>query len=126
MNLINYKKNVSKFEGQYLVSEWRKIDHNKIYEFLNNMMQNAKKLNIDFKSSINFTNEIKNYASYKDEDIIKIDFKWELDGLNSEFSLRYPNLVKDNYFLLNGGKNVYSQRCIKNHFPSISVFFFYQ
>lgn len=102
MNLINYKKNVSKFEGQYLVSEWRKIDHNKIYEFLNNMMQNAKKLNNDFKSSINFTNEIKNYASYKDEDIIKIDFKWELDGLNSEFSLRYPNLVKDNYFLLNG------------------------
>ena len=32
-----------------------------------------------FKSK-NFTNEIKNYASYKDEDIIKIDFKWELDG----------------------------------------------
>lgn len=106
MNLVKCETKQTLKEGCMLIKDFRKVDHSKISLFLGNMMENCKKLEENFNYKINIEQDKRNYQSYKEDHMLKINFDMSLGDLKSNFHLKYPELIKDNYFILNGSTYV--------------------
>jgi hypothetical protein len=104
MNLVPTKQRTISGDGWYTIPDYRKPDHNKIFGILDDMfLRLSKTFNIQYK--IEFIDKVEDskvylseYATYMNQINIHLD----INGEKTVVKLKYPQLVHDNYFIMNG------------------------
>jgi hypothetical protein len=110
MNLVNFENKLVSDDKWFLIKDYRKIDHYKIFTILENMFNKLCKIH-DMSFKINHIDKIENSKVYLSEyanymDIIEIIIRYKKNN-SDEYSeanlkLQYPQLVDNNFFVLNG------------------------
>ena len=110
MNLVEFKNMNKSSDGWFIIKDYRKIDHEKIFDILEDMFQKLTQV-FGLTYSINRINKIENskvylseHASYIDTIEITINYKkYGTEEIQTDtIKLQYPQLVHDNFFILNG------------------------
>lgn len=107
MNLIKFEPKTKSNDTWKIVSEYRKVDHAKVYPILNNMMKNIQKLLPgNFKGVVTSEDNISSYLGEQASYFEKIIINMEADNHEQKLELLYPKLMQDNYFRMNGSMYV--------------------
>lgn len=103
MNLIKFDPKTQSDAQWKIVSEYRDIDHKKVYDILNNMMLNiGNLLPGNFKSSVTSEDNTSSYLGDSASYYEKITIKMSVDEHEQKINLLYPKLLQGNYFKMNG------------------------
>lgn len=107
MNLIKFQPKTESNDIWKIVSDYRKIDHAKIYPILNNMMTNIQLLLPgNFKGAVTKEDNISAYLGEQASYFEKVIIKMEADSHEQKLELLYPKLMQGNYFRMNGSMYV--------------------
>lgn len=103
MNLIKFEPKVESDAEFSIVHEYRKIDHAKVYDILENMMSNIENLLPgNFTGSVTKEDQISDYLGEQASYFEKIIIKMGADNHDQKVELLYPKLLQGNYFRMNG------------------------
>jgi len=107
MNLIKFQPKTESNDIWKIVSEYRKVDHSKVYPILNNMMSNIQSLLPgNFKGVVSHEDNISGYLGEQASYFEKIIIKMEADNHEQKLELLYPKMMQGNYFRMNGSMYV--------------------
>jgi len=103
MNLIKFEPKTQSDAQWKILSEYREIDHNKVYPILENMMLNIEQLLPgNFTGKITKEDHISSYLGDQASYFEKIKIAMKSDNHEQNISLLYPKLLQGNYFRMNG------------------------
>ena len=103
MNLINFEKQTVSNDKWFTVNDYRKVDHEKTYDIIRNMLGNITKiLPNQFKGTLTVQDEISSYLGEKGSYFENLKINMSVDMYEREINLKYPMLLKGNYFIMNG------------------------
>jgi len=101
MNLIPGKKVYEPIKNWYYVHEWRKVDFEKIDQFVHEMFANIKDIDPEFEYEIEKKSDVsiylRDFISFYDNYHIKQKYKQH----EKEFNFLVPKLLYGNYFIMN-------------------------
>jgi len=102
MNLIEFDKRTVSSDGWYITNDYRSIDHKKIYSILDNMMKNITNILPEFEWSVDIEDDISSYLGESGSYYKTIKIFMKYDNYERTSALKYPALIKDNMFIMNG------------------------
>lgn len=110
MNLIIPEKSIVSDNEWFTIPDWRKQDHQKIFEILQDMFNKLSKL-FGITYEINLINNLESKKIYLSEyanylNTIEINIQVPGSEKINTIKLVYPQLVQNNYFILNGNMYV--------------------
>ena len=103
MNLINFEPKTQSNDEWKTVNDFREMDHAKTYSIINNMLDNITKILPDqFKGKLTVEDDISNYLGEKGTYYENLKINMSVENYEQEINLKYPSLLKGNYFVMNG------------------------
>ncbi len=103
MNMIEFEPRTQSDDEWKVVKDFRKIDHAKTYSIINNMLSNVEKLLPgEFKGKLEVTDDVSEYLAEKGSYYENLHINMKAGEFEQDINLKYPKLMKDNYFIMNG------------------------